>query len=458
MSFFDDRYSVVVPEFTMYISPDLSVADVRYHELTGGSSMFDAGWEGGFVTHTLEEGLLAFVAGIAVAESRFDVELRDVLAHEYGHLLQFNILRSAGVSRASAWWMTEGTAEYNAELYREHYTGSAVDRSDRLVGLNSLGPFRDVVQIRSIVHYDIAALAVDWLERHSETPGANLEYWRLLVDSPTWADAFETAFGITVEDFFEAFEEHRSELAAVAPRVRGTVTDLAGSKLGSVHVMASARGNAGPHLTGLTAEDGTFDIPVPPGDYFIVLGRAAHATPGKPHLSRFFDLTYNAETGYANSCGPYHPISVGGLGVSDLVIRIKPDLLVRVDEPPCNEGIPGYFVIESRVFGPDGEPLAGDLRTRDGIYVEPTPLRASRSSGFVNASGVSRVAVPAGSYVLEIEDTIFGQQSRHVGWYGGETGFTTDLAQATVIEIAEADVTDIEIHLPADPADLPTIE
>ena len=45
---------------------------------------------------------------------------------------------------------------------------------------------------------------------------------------------------------------------------------------------------------------------------------------------------------------------------------------------------------------------------------------------------------------------------RHIGWYG-EGGFTTDRQQATVIELDGADVTGIEIRLPANPADLPTI-
>ncbi len=65
---------------------------------------------------------------------------------------------------------------------------------------------------------------------------------------------------------------------------------------------------------------------------------------------------------------------------------------------------------------------------------------------------VSDGAFTIGIYVLE------ARAWRHIGWHGGETGFTTDREQARVIEVDGADVTGLEIRLPANPADLPTIQ
>ncbi len=92
MSFFDDRYGYVVSEFSLYISPDRETASARYTELTGREPpLFNQGWEGGFVAEGREgreDELLAFLAGWWVTTG--DVELREVLAHEYFHLIQFS--------------------------------------------------------------------------------------------------------------------------------------------------------------------------------------------------------------------------------------------------------------------------------------------------------------------------------------------------------------------------------
>ena len=462
MSFFFDRYGVVVPEFTLYASPDRETAAAHYTELTGREPpLFNQGWEGGFVAEGREgreDELLAFLAGWWVTTG--DVELRDVLAHEYLHLIQFSILRSAGVSRYSPEWLTEGTAEYNEELYSEHYTGSETNKTQRLTPLRNAGAFRDIADNFNIGWYGIAGLAIDWLVTHSGNRDASLEYWRLLADNPDWSNAFESAFSITVEDFFEAFEEHRTELASDAPHIRGVVLDPDGNTLGGVHIIASAPGNAGPRSSTETAGDGTFELLVPEGSYFVKLGRVLTAVPGRPYGGTFFDLFYSPETGYANTCGPLTDIVVDASGVAGLEIRVLPALLETMDTPPCNEGVPGHYVIESTVFGPDGEPVPGEWGRINGVHVSVHPIPAR---GFVQGptgigpDGKGRVAVPDGRYALEITEYYFRQPRRHLGWYG-EGGFTTDRAQATVIEVDGADVTGIEIRLPANPADLPTIE
>ncbi len=104
--------------------------------------------------------------------------------------------------------------------------------------------------------------------------------------------------------------------------------------------------------------------------------------------------------------------------------------------------------VEGVVLGPDGEALRGI-----GLTLLGTSVWIAEAS----AGGAFGLHVFNGMYTIRLS-AVGDIPPRHVGWYGGASGFTTDRAEATAIEIADADVTGIEIHLPADPADLPTIE
>ena len=41
---------------------------------------------------------------------------------------------------------------------------------------------------------------------------AIFEYYRLLPSSDSWKEAFQGAFGITIDDFYEEFAEYRAGL------------------------------------------------------------------------------------------------------------------------------------------------------------------------------------------------------------------------------------------------------
>ena len=51
---------------------------------------------------------------------------------------------------------------------------------------------------------------------------AIFEYYRVLPDSESWEEAFEAVFGITIEDFYEAFAEYRAEVAPRFPHLADT--------------------------------------------------------------------------------------------------------------------------------------------------------------------------------------------------------------------------------------------
>ena len=165
-----------------------------------------------------------------------------VLAHEYFHVLQFYVSRQHPSANGSPAWLTEGTAQYATDLYWRDRRGDADDRvrvlwwreslslDERLPALEGWQPF----YATGDVGYWLGALAVDWLVRHAAAlsdnapftplePGglelreewdAHFEYYQLRRSSYSWQAAFKEAFGISVDDFYTAFEEYRTALIA----------------------------------------------------------------------------------------------------------------------------------------------------------------------------------------------------------------------------------------------------
>ncbi len=168
-----------------------------------------------------------------------------MLAHEYFHVLQFNLVAGAEQHFASSpAWLNEGSAEYARGLYLREQGMSTGEqqRSRRWLqstsyngGLQTLaaGSFGS----RGGAEYSLAALAVEWLEGHAAAvaeqgsfepvardwpdrvgdAGAYIRYYELLSSSGGWEEAFETAFGITAQAFYEEFDDYRT--ASTASRV-----------------------------------------------------------------------------------------------------------------------------------------------------------------------------------------------------------------------------------------------
>ena len=101
--------------------------------------------------------------------------------------------------------------------------------------------------------------------------------------------------------------------------------------------------------------------------------------------------------------------------------------------------------IRGVVTGPDGEALEGI-----GLWAWQGD---SPNSGYgeTGADGVFDIPVPNGSFTLDVY-AVSGEWC-FVGWYGPE-GFTTVGEEATRAEVGGADVTGIEIRLPASPDEL----
>ena len=56
-------------------------------------------------------------------------------------------------------------------------------------------------------------MARDWPDRVGDA-GAYIRYYELLSSSGGWEEAFETAFGITAQAFYEEFDDYRTASTA----------------------------------------------------------------------------------------------------------------------------------------------------------------------------------------------------------------------------------------------------
>ena len=125
------------------------------------------------------------------------------------------------------------------------------------------------------------------------------------------------------------------------------------------------------------------------------------------------------------------------------------DIRIRLPANPADLPTAKIPEVQGAVRGATGDPPG-----RIGLWVWGGSTDNSKFQG-ISADGTFGIPHQNGMYVIRIY--IWQDEAwRHIGWYGGETGFTGEREQATEIEVDGADVTGIAIHLPADPAELPT--
>ena len=436
--FFEERYNIVAPDFTLYFSQQYEPVASMFRDLYGDEPPLSASEVGGWVT---SRGGMSPAAFIVITKPGRRERL---LAHEYYHVLQHHVLSSrADSTRSAPGWLIEGSATYAESLYYEHrlkafgsdLSAEALFAWELVVtdipfvtaiegGLPTHG-FTPATLTHGGLHpdhYEIAGAAVSWLVAHSGNDRSHIEFWLSLAQTDDWRESFVSVFNITVEEFMEALEAHRDELRASAPTVGGVVVDLDGAPVPDVAIMIHPKGSRFPVLT-FTRPDGTFAMDVPEGTYFLdLLGN--------------HQLSVDPDTGEVNRCGGLNAIELTGEGRTDLVIQVYPDLLVREEEPLCNEGIEGSSSVAGIVFGPDAKPAAS-IRV---CAVRPTFTETECAD--TAADGTFVVRVLPGEVWLNV-----GGRGWPSGWYGEDGSFVSK-SQRTAIQVQGSGVRGIEIRLP----------
>ena len=182
-----------------------------------------------------------------------------------------------GYSQRGPQWLIRGIPEYVNVAYQQPADGETDEQPRTAQIENARTTTLLLSEIETRDGRDTAgsdatkALGFLASERLAEDAGdeALFEYYRLLPSSESWQAAFESAFNITVADFYTAFETHRADVAPPLPQIRGVVLDPDGEPLEGVGLWIRR------HLSGTylefasTAADGTFKFSVADDTYRI---------------------------------------------------------------------------------------------------------------------------------------------------------------------------------------------
>ena len=281
---FAEHFGAVTSDVTVYVSTDLEGLNEHIAEHGGGEFEFACGG-------TAPRGAVFLALDECAAEDH-----GWILAHEYFHMLQWeargpgrNRLEEPGPGNTWLGWIVEGSAVYAHTLFSEALERGtlASRREGTQVVWSALGQafpkyFSEVsgTPEESTWIYGLGFLAVDWLVDRRGPP-AILEFFRLGAHGA----AFETAFGISVASFHDAFERHRQEVAPpFAWRVAGTVVGPDGMPVEAVEVHIGVRieGRLRSAASTETDSQGEFELSAPGSGYVLGLFAQCPGEDGTP--------------------------------------------------------------------------------------------------------------------------------------------------------------------------------
>ena len=222
VSFFSERTGIAVPDLTVRFDADRP-------ESCGGS------YDGR--------------VGVRVIR----VDCPRPLAHEYTHAVQEY---SASIEESGRWghmgitraprWLTEGVANYWAHRYHDETSEQTYDgriQSDIIAVQGITVRLRDLERDLNTggdptANYSLGTLSIDWLiSREGEASITN--FYRQRRSHPDWQSTFLTVFGMMIDDFYDAFEAYRAEIAPpLSARLWGTAVDVDGKPVNRLWVAA----------------------------------------------------------------------------------------------------------------------------------------------------------------------------------------------------------------------------
>ena len=214
-AFFRDRLGAPPVDYTIYIGADAqALSDI--HQRVFGSDLPER-----FCYRTDDKAVVIIIGPDCYTTPPYDLDHRhfEVVIRRLAPHTSLPPMPN-GYWRGPVWLYRAGQeyvgAAYRDSQGREELTAVALAETSRAAQITDPLKTLDTWERFHEVGYWEAAgvgfLAVQWLvERAGER--AILDYYRQLPRSGSWEQAFERAFGIAVDDFHEAFEAHRAEVA-----------------------------------------------------------------------------------------------------------------------------------------------------------------------------------------------------------------------------------------------------
>ncbi len=121
----------------------------------------------------------------------------------------------------------------------------------------------------------VGYLAMEWLVAEAGE-AAVIDFFVATRTAESWETAFRQAFGLSVDDFYRRFEEHRLEVAPPFKwDIQGVVNDRIGQPVEGLRIFPAVILDGQPFstLSEVTASDGSFSISGGPGSRYVLLVR-----------------------------------------------------------------------------------------------------------------------------------------------------------------------------------------
>ena len=263
IAFFDARFGVSVPEFTVYLVKESDTLEDVFKDVTGFRLSGGTCFAGPGPTIFLVDG-----------PCRADGSL--VLEHEYFHLLQSHLagfgedLNEFRRARGPL-WLLEGMADYAEAVYRAE-VGPRTYEELRDRNAFSVASWAGTLEATGdhifAESYVLGFLAVDLLVQRAGEE-ALLDYYRSVSTGLRWREAFSSVFGIDVDEFYEEFELRRAENRPPFHTISGSVVGPRGDGLRRIGLVAVSSDGAYSSYS-LTVADGGFVIAIPAEGYYAI--------------------------------------------------------------------------------------------------------------------------------------------------------------------------------------------
>ncbi len=206
--FFSGRLGAEPAEYTVYVGANSAVSRSTFNRLFMHGTVEDnCSIVGEVMMHVITcRSQLSY-------SSYVDLYLRTILARKY---------------YGQPFWINVGIRSYIQTLHREAheapapvpFDGPDIDEFRRrativqqlTVPLRHLAVAESWVTTNDQAAHALSFFAAHWLAQHTGER-ALMDFYRLLPDAGSWQAAFEQAFGLTIEDFYDAFAPYRARLS-----------------------------------------------------------------------------------------------------------------------------------------------------------------------------------------------------------------------------------------------------
>ncbi len=219
-SFFAESFGAGAPEYTVFAGVDEPPLAAAHRRAFGAEPRdgFCAKQSSGYVAVvdlTCRAAISYNLAGVHFQAARRRLAPRESLP-----------AMPAGYDDRGPYWLVEPAQKYVEYAYRAAASHAAADDSrnkEISFAVRTKRPLSSM-ETRAGLYEEYSSatglgfLALEWLAQRAGNP-ALFEYYRLLPDAASWEAAFEGAFGLTIDEFYEAFEVYRTQEAPPWPHL-----------------------------------------------------------------------------------------------------------------------------------------------------------------------------------------------------------------------------------------------